>query len=146
MGLYGTGAIMYGDTMISIACNSVIPGSLIYKREGSTRKATKTGDILIGHVAWAQETLVKDYWLRIRKAQMTVVGPIKYMAWGGEWHKLDKNQCLVGLIYWNYCYHWSLKRHHAQWMITFIASNDSGTGHIDSPIIVDKGIDLSEWI
>lgn len=135
--LYGTGALMYGQNRILLASNSIIPGSLIYKRNGSKARARRTGDILIAPVPIARDILVDDYWIRVRGAEVCLVGPIKWVAWGGRWHDMGKASCLVAIVYWNRCYHWSMRRYHGQWMISFIGQTD-GVGMVNSLVVVPK--------
>jgi hypothetical protein len=135
--LYGTGAIMDRQDMIRIMSNSVIPGGFIYKRDGSRSKARKTGDILISPTAIARDIQLDSYWAKTRQIELTLVGPIKYLAWAGEWHDLGRQpKYLIGIVYWNYCYHRSIKAFHGQWMISFIGVTKQGL--VTSLLIGDR--------
>jgi hypothetical protein len=135
MGLYGSGAIMCGPRMVPIEANAVIPNEWIYKMAGSKRRARKMGNLRIGITPISRDIYIDSWWREIRGAEYCLIGPLKWVAWGGHWHQVKG--CLLAICYWQEGYSIASKRSIGQWVISFIGVTRADL--VESLLVVPSG-------
>jgi hypothetical protein len=137
MGRYNTGAFMCGSHMVVIQANSIIPNEWIYRIGSSKRRANKIGNVRIGLTPIARDIYIESWWRRIRNAEYCLIGPLKWVAWGGEWHEIKG--CLLGIYYWQECYSLTNGRVIGQGVISMVGITEGTGGIVNNLLIVPKG-------